>query len=162
MILWKNFNKPRVGIYALLASLICFVGATILAVSQIWFIQLISVKAPLKIISMVDYWIGSEGTPPSLFELVIAGPIFETMVLLILLFVLTTFLKNRFIICCVSAVIWGVAHALINNPANGLPSAWIFFVLSYSVFDWKDDADKQYFAPLGIHSLVNAMGYFIL
>jgi hypothetical protein len=162
MIFSKSFNKPQVGIYVLLAGLICFVGATILALSQIWFVQLMPLKYPLKVISMVDYWYGREGAPPSLFELVITGPVFETMLLLVLLFALTTFLKNRLIICCVSAVIWGVAHALINNPANGLPSAWIFFILSYSVFDWKDDANKQYFVPLGIHSLANAMAYFLL
>jgi hypothetical protein len=162
MYLLKNFNRPHVGVYVLLASCICFIGATILAFSQIYLIDFLKIENLHGVNFTFDDWSKGEGITPSLFELTVSGPIFETMLLIILLFLLTKFLSNRLIICCVSAVIWGVAHAVINSPVNGLPSAWIFFVLSSSIFDWDDDASKQYFVPLGIHSLVNALAYFLL
>ena len=162
MFLLKNFNRPKVGVYILLASFICFIGATILAISQVYLIEFLKFNN-FSLFSLVfDYWSKGEGVAPSLYQLTISGPILETMLLLVLLYSLTIFVKNRIAICCVSAVIWGVAHALINSPVNGLPSTWIFFILSVSVFDWEEDGSKQYFAPLGIHSLSNAMVYFIL
>jgi hypothetical protein len=162
MVLLKNFNRPHIGVYVLLSGAICFLGATAAAASQFWLIYLISNEAIWGGNLIPDYWFEGGPVDPSLFELTVSGPIFETMLLLVLLFLLTTFLKSKFTICCVSAVIWGLAHALINSPGNGLPSAGIFLILSSSVFDWADDAGKQYFAPLAIHSLSNAMAYFLL
>lgn len=162
MVLLKNFNRPHIGVYVLLSGAICFLGATVIATSQVWLIHLISNEAIWGGNSIYDYWFRGGGTSPSLFALTVSGPILETMLLLVLLYLLTIFSSNRFAICCVSAVIWGLAHALINSLGNGLPSAWVFFILSSSVFDWEDDARKQYFAPLAIHSLSNAMAYFIL
>lgn len=162
MILLKKFNRPQVGIYVLFAGFICFIGATILAVSQIWLLRWISVEN-LWGVNLIDgYMNRGEGASPSLFEVTVTGPVFETMILLVLLYILTNFIMNRLTICCISAVIWGVAHALINSPVNLLPSTLVFFVLSSSVFDWEEDISKQYFVPLGIHSLVNALAYFIL
>ncbi len=162
MVLLKNVNRPQLGLYILFAGFTCFIGATILAVSQIWLLQWISVESPWKVNLMDGYWNRGEGSSPSLFEVTVTAPVFETMILLVLLYILTTFLTNRLTICCISAVIWGVAHALIVSPINGLTSALLFLVLSSSVFDWEGDASKQYFVPLGIHSLVNAMAYFLL
>lgn len=162
MILLKNVNRPQVGIYVLYAGFTCFIGAIILAASQILFLQWISVGTLWEVNLIDNYWNKSEVTSPSLFEVTVIAPVFETMLLLILIYILSTFLTNTLIICCISAVIWGVAHALIVYPINGLPSAWIFLVLSSSVFDWEGDASKQYFVPLGIHSFSNAMAYFLL
>lgn len=162
MYLLKNFNRPQVGVYVLLASCICFIGATILAFSQIYLIDFLKIEKLHNVDFTFFDWSKGEGVNPSLFELTVSGPIFETMLLIILLFLLAKFLSNRLTICFVSAVIWGFAHAAINSPVSGLPSAWIFFVLSSSMFDWEDDASKQYFVPLGIHSLANALAYFLL
>jgi len=162
MLLLKNFNRPQIGFYILFAGFTCFIGATILAISQIGFLQWTSVTTLWGINLIEGNRNRGEDAPPSLFALTVTGPVFETMLLIFLLYILTTFLMNRVTICFISAVIWGVAHALINSPVNGLPSAWLFFVLSSSVFDWEDDGSKQYLVPLGIHSLVNAMAYFLL
>jgi hypothetical protein len=162
MILLKKFDRPHIGLYILLWGSICFLGATVIVASQVWLIRLISTEAKWEGSSIFDYWFVYERSDPSLSKLTISGPILETLLLLVLLYLLNTYFRNRFVICCVSAVIWGLAHALINSPGNGLPSAWIFLILSSSVFDWEDDANKQYLAPLGIHSLSNAMAYFIL
>lgn len=162
MFLLKNFKRPQVWVYVFLASCICFIGATILALSQIYLINFLKIEYLFWVNFTFDYGIKGEGVTPSLFELAVSGPIFETVLLLILLFLLTKFLSNRLTICCVSAAIWGIAHAAINSPVSGLPSAWIFFVLSLSTFDWEDDANKQYLVPLGIHSLANVLAYFLL
>lgn len=162
MIFLKNFTRPHIGLYVLLLGSICFLGATVIASSQVWLIHLISNEAKWGGNSILDYWFGDESSSPSLSKLTVSGPILETLLLLVLLYLLSSLFRNRFAICCISAVMWGLAHAFINSPSNGLPSAWIFFILSSSVFDWEDDANKQYFAPLAIHSLSNAMAYFIL
>ena len=154
MILLKNFNRPHIGVYVLLWGFICFLGSTVIATSQFWLLYLFSNEAIFE-------WFKGESVCPSLFAVTVRGPILETLLLFVLLYLLTIFLRNRFAICCVSAVIWGLAHALINSPGNGLPSAWVFFIASCSVFDWEDDASKQYFAPFGIHSVSNAMVYFV-
>jgi hypothetical protein len=45
MVLLKNFNRPHIGVYVLLSGAICFLGATVIATSQVWLIHLISNEA---------------------------------------------------------------------------------------------------------------------
>lgn len=94
-----------------------------------------------------------------IFLLVVATPVIETAmlwggVILIRRFVTRDVLR----VAIVSAVVWGLAHAILNNVPNGVSAMWSFFCFTIA-FQVGELSSKQkaFLVPAVMHAMTNTI-----
>ncbi|MCD4655389.1 hypothetical protein K8T06_15820 [bacterium] len=77
-----------------------------------------------------------------LLNFLLISPWIETLVMWLLLWALSVFTENVFILSVISGVAWGIIHGLIL-PIWGLFAFWPFVVLSICFLEWKKKSVKK-------------------
>lgn len=96
------------------------------------------------------------------FGFIVVAPTLETILLVVLINYFLKFDLNHLQVCTVSAVIWGLAHGLID-PVRFLGTVWNFFIFSYSYIHWLSISIKKAFAAAFLpHILINACAVLVL
>ncbi|MDM0028118.1 hypothetical protein [Variovorax saccharolyticus] len=90
-----------------------------------------------------------------LAKVVLIGPILETIVLAVGIWILRWFVKRPTHLAGVSAVLWGIMHGL-DGPIRAFGTGWSFFVFSAAYISWRQQSRiRAYLAALIPHSLAN-------
>ena len=105
-----------------------------------------------------DYIVGIS----DVLGLIIVAPTLETILLAIFLNYFLKLNLDPIHVCTFSAVIWGVAHSLID-PVRFLGTVWSFFIFSYSYAHWlRTSIKKAFAAALLPHMLINTCAVMAL
>ena len=88
----------------------------------------------------------------AILALVLVAPVFETLVMGVVLLILQTFLRPAAAVF-VSAICWGVAHSLMA-PTWGLVIWWPFLIFSILFVAWRQ---RSLFAAFAIPAIVHAL-----
>ena len=128
----------------------------------------IAIVPSIILCAIVDYVAKINGMnvkelwPPSqsfsflqLLNMVVASPLIETFLLGALIRFLAKFLSNNYAIAAISALSWGLLHALLA-PLWFFGTVWSFFVFSLMYLKWLTRSSRDAFkAAAAAHVLVN-------
>lgn len=94
--------------------------------------------------------------------LVAAGPIVETLMMSLGIWILSLCTTRKVLIAILSAILWAALHAL-ASPAWGLIVCWPFFVFSCAYLAWRQKSWlKAVWVVFCIHALQNLLGALVL
>lgn len=95
------------------------------------------------------------------FLVVIFAPIFETFLMIPILFFFTKITKNMIAISLFSALTWAFIHALVT-PLHGVFVLFSFFIYSYIFKVWDNISRKHaLLIVMAIHALNNLSALFL-
>jgi len=91
--------------------------------------------------------------------IVLLAPLFETFLLAVGIHVLQWLSKRKGFVVAVSAILWGIMHAL-GGVLAFVGTAWSFFVMSCGYLTWHErDPAKGFLAAAVPHLLNNALAF---
>ena len=99
------------------------------------------------------------GAPWPVFFLliVVVSPVIETLLMVLIFWILEQFLSKEVHLAIGSAVVWGVVHSLLE-PRWGFVICWPFFVFSCAYLTWRRQSrTKAFLVTSSIHALQNAI-----
>jgi len=98
----------------------------------------------------------------TIFRLIIATPLLETLILAGVLVFLSKGFSNIFYPALISAILWGLLHSLKAFPAF-FGTAWSFFIFSYAFLVWRSVSFKKAFIASAVpHALINLTVVLVL
>jgi len=87
----------------------------------------------------------------------VVSPILETLLMSLIFFILSFFVKSELTLAIISAVLWGILHSLLA-PAWGLVVCWPFFIFSCAYLTWRKQSWlKAVWVTACIHFLQNLL-----
>lgn len=142
--------------WCLLAFLLAFVPTTVLVLLLVGALHLAGVdfqtlvRAPMQV------------SASTALLVILLAPLFETFVLAVGIHLLQALSKRRGFVVSVSAILWGIAHAL-GGVLAFVGTAWSFFVMSCGYLAWHErDPAKGFLAAAVPHLLNNALLFGVL
>jgi hypothetical protein len=93
---------------------------------------------------------------------VVFAPLVETWILSLMLRGLLKISDNHVMLAAVSALVWGILHAM-QSPIRLIPSSWSFFIFSCAFLGWrKHSYQKAFVAAVIPHSLLNLSLFLVV